>query len=315
MSAFQKLGILPKTIEKHRMRWSTAQEQTSSTFGFKWAKRTTYESKSVLDNSRKWLFERYCDSNPEKLTNWLDGGEKIILDAGCGSGFSALLFFGDHLKQHHYLGVDISNAVEIAKERFQEKGYCGDFLQTNLLDIPIPDKSIDLIFSEGVLHHTDNTQASIHYLATKLKTGGRFLFYIYAKKAAIREFTDDYIRNALKSMSNDEAWEALKSLTKLGVVLGKQNIDIDVPEDIPFLNIEKGKQNLQRFFYWNICKAFYHPEFSFEEMNHINFDWFRPLNCHRHSKEEILAYCQNAGLEIEHMNTQKAGFTIVSHKK
>ena len=47
---------------------------------------------------------------------------------------------------------------------------------------------MDLIFSEGVLHHTDSTERSIHYLAAKLKTGGRFLFYVYARKAVIRRW-------------------------------------------------------------------------------------------------------------------------------
>jgi SAM-dependent methyltransferase len=315
MSAFEKLGISPEAVAKHQRQWSAAQEQTSGTFGFKWAKRETYESKAVLNSAQKWLFERYCNNDRGKLKEWLDGGKKIILDAGCGSGFSALLFFGNYIKKHDYLGVDISGAIEIAKKRFEEKGYNGDFLQTSLLDLPIPDESVDLMFSEGVLHHTDDTNASINYLTTKLKRGGRFLFYVYAKKAIVREFTDDYIRKALVSMSNEEAWEALKSLTKLGITLGQLNIEVDIPEDIPFLEIKKGKQNLQRFFYWNICKAFYHPEYSFEEMNHVNFDWFRPLNCHRHTKDEVISYCQNAGLEIEHMNTQEAGITVVSRKK
>jgi SAM-dependent methyltransferase len=165
-------------------------------------------------------------------------------------------------------------------------------LRTNLLEIPIPDESVDLIFSEGVLHHTDSTEASLKCLAAKLKPGGRFLFYVYAKKAVLREFSDDHIREMIASMDDEEAWETLKPLTKLGIALGQIDAEIDVPEDIPFLRIKKGKQHLQRFFYWNICKLFYRPEYSLEEMNHINFDWFRPMNCHRHTKDEIVHFCE-----------------------
>ena len=315
MSALKRLGITPEKVLEHQKKYSVAQEQTRDAFGFKWSKRETYESEAVLENARKWLFERYCDHNPEKLKDWLSGRGKIILDAGCGSGFSALLFFGDYLKKHDYLGVDISDAIEVARERFSEKGYNGDFLKTSLLDLPIPDESIDLIFSEGVLHHTDDVQKSIHYLAKKLRKGGYFLFYVYAKKAVVREFTDDYIRSELATMSDEDAWEALKPLTKLGIALGKLDIEIDIPEDIPFLDIKKGRQNLQRFFYWNICKAFYNSDYGLEEMNHINFDWFRPLNCNRHTKEEVVSYCTEAGLIIENMNSQKAGYTVVSQKK
>ena len=49
-------------------------------------------------------------------------------------------------------------------------------------------------------------------------------------------------------------------------------------------------------------------------MNHINFDWFKPLNCHRHTPEEIYAYCEESKLNIEHMNIQEAGITVVARK-
>src|SRR5215217_1703643 len=312
MSAMERLQIRPSHSDQT---YSEAQQQTKDTFGFKWAKRATYESEAMMEAAKKWLFERYCDGDSQRLTDWLSGGRKIILDAGCGSGFSALLFFGDHLKSHDYLGVDISDAVEVARTRFRELGYPGDFLKASLTDLPIDDETLDVIFSEGVLHHTDDTGESIEYLSTKLKTGGRFMFYVYAKKAVIREFTDDYVRERLAPMSDEEAWEALKPLTKLGQALGELNVEIEVPEDIPFLGITRGKMDLECFFYWNFCKAYYRPEYNLEEMNHINFDWFRPLNCHRHTPEEVTNYCDRAGLEIEHTNLQKAGITVVARKR
>jgi arsenite methyltransferase len=311
MSASEKLNLKGLGSEvKHPS--SERQNQTKDTYSFKWGKRDTYESDVVKSRHKAWLFEKYCDSDPDRLRKWLSGERKIILDVGCGSGFSSLLFFGDYLKHHDYLGIDISDAVNVGKKRFQEAGCPGDFLQMDLIDLPIPDESIDIIFSEGVLHHTDSTEKSLKSLAKKLKLGGRFLFYVYRKKAVIREFTDDYIRDYLKDIPDEEAWKALEPLTKLGITLGKLNIELEVAEEIPFLGIHKGKMDIQRFFYWNICKQFYHPEFSFEEMNHVNFDWFRPLNCHRHTQEEIKNWCGEAGLKIEHINLQEAGITVVA---
>lgn len=313
MSALKRLGLDLSCLAQNQI-LGTAQGQTSKAFGFKWSKRDTYESAAVQSTSRQWLLERYCDNDPARLRAWLAGERKIILDAGCGAGYSALLFFGDHLKDHDYLGVDISEAVEVAKTRFSEAGYPGDFLRMNLLDLPLPHQSIDLIFAEGVLHHTDSTEKAIKSLSRLLKAGGRFLFYVYAKKAVIREFTDDHIRQALQSLSDEEAWRALEPLTKLGIALGRLGLEIEVPEDIPFLGIRHGKIDLQRFFYWNICKMFYHPEFSFDELNHVNFDWFRPLNCHRQTPEEVVRWCNEAGLKIEHINIQEAGISIVAIK-
>jgi arsenite methyltransferase len=314
MSALEKLGVKILALQTKRT-YSKTQLQTKDVFAFKWSKRDTYESEAIKRNARRWLFERYCENKPSRLKNWLSGSRKIILDAGCGSGYSALCFFGNHLKKHDYLGVDISSAVEVGKQRFAESGLPGDFLQANLLEIPIPDKSVDMIFSEGVLHHTDSTKQSLTALVKKLKKGGRFLFYVYAQKAVIREFSDDHIRVQLRPMTDEEAWRALEPLTKLGIALGKLNVDITVPDDIPYLGIKKGKINLQRFFYWNICKMYYRPEYTLDEMNHINFDWFRPLNCHRHTPEEIECYCKEAKLTIEYMNIQEAGITVVAVKR
>jgi arsenite methyltransferase len=165
-----------------------------------------------------------------------------------------------------------------------------------------------------VLHHTDSTEQSLKFLARKLRKGGRFLFYVYAKKAVIREFTDDHIRNYLQKHSDEEAWKALEPLTKLGIEIGKLQVKLEVPEDIPYLGIKKGEIDLQRFFYWNICKMYYRPEFSFEEMNHVNFDWFRPLNCHRHTPEEVRLWLNESGMEIEHLDVQESGITAVAVK-
>ena len=309
--ALERLGISP---EAAGAAVSTEQEQTREAFGFKWQKRDTYESPAVREAARAWLLERYCGGDPAVLDGWLEGGRKVILDAGCGAAYSALLFFADRLRDHSYLGIDISSATEVARERFAEAGYPGDFLQAGIFEAPVPDGSVDLIFSEGVLHHTDSTERALKHLATKLAPGGRFLFYVYAKKAVIREFTDDHIRERLRPLSDEEAWAALEPLTKLGVALGELGVTLDVPEDIPYLGIPKGPIDLQRFFYWNVCKLFYRPEYTLDEMNHINFDWFRPLNCHRQTPEEVRRWCEEAGLEVERMDVQEAGITVIARR-
>jgi arsenite methyltransferase len=311
MSAIIKLKI---DALNPNLKISEFQKQTDEAFGFKWAKRDTYESEASKANMRQWLVQRYCDGNHEMIDTWLSGGEKIILDAGCGAGFSALLFFGEILRQHYYLGVDISSAVEIARVRFQESDIPGDFLRGDISNLEIPNESVDIIFSEGVLHHTDSTFLTLRHLANKLVRGGRFLFYVYCKKAPIREFTDDAVREALKLLSDEEAWEALKPLTKLGIALGRLAATIELEDSIPFLGIKAGKFDLQRFFYWNVCKSYYRPELSFDEMHHINFDWFRPLNCHRHTPQEIQAWCVDSGLLIERMDVQEAGITVVARR-
>lgn len=295
---------------------SENQRQTKDTFGFKWKKRDTYESDAVQQEWRRWLFDKYFDGDTTRLTKMLavNGGRKKILDAGCGSGGSGLLLFGSTLLEHDYLGVDISEAVNVAKERFREKNISARFEQCDLISIPAHYGEFDIIFSEGVLHHTDSVEKSITQLAARLRPGGKFLFYVYIKKAPIREYTDDLVREALAPMSDEDAWRALEPLTKLGKALGDMNIEIEIEEDIPYLGIVRGRYNLQRLFYYKICKAFYRSDYSLDEMNHINFDWFRPTNCFRHTPEEISDYCVKAGLEVERLKIEESGITVIATK-
>lgn len=257
---------------------------------------------------------KYFDGKKSQVVSFLGSKSKRILDAGCGSGGSALALFGSLLKDHKYFGLDISKAVTICQQRFTERGIPGKFFRCSLEKIPISMGDFDIIFSEGVLHHTDSVKKAIASLAKRLRKGGQFLFYVYAKKAPIREFTDDLIRNAIAKMSHQEAWDALLPLTELGRLLGESKIKVKINKGIPFLGISKGNINLQRLFYYKICKAYYHPDFTINEMNHVNFDWFRPKNCFRHTPEEIRIFCNKAGLKITRLHIEDSGITVIAKK-
>lgn len=310
MSALQRLGLDPKALSQQAR--STAQAQTEEAFGFKWEKRATYESPAFQSTTRAWLLKRYCGGDERMVESWLGGGGRLILDAGCGAGNPALLLFGEYLKSNDYLGVDISSAIDVARRRFADAGYPGDFLRADLMHLPIPDASVDLVLSEGVLHHTDDTEAALAAVVRKVKAGGRVMFYVYAKKAPLREFADDHVRAQIRNMSDTEAWDALLPLTRFGIALGRLGATVDVTEDVPQLGIKKGQYDLQRLIYWHFCKLYYRPEFTESEINHINFDWYRPLNCHRHTPEEVQAWCQRLGLTIERRDVQESGITVVA---
>jgi len=293
---------------------SEAQGQTEKAFGFKWHQRETFERDGLLANVRAWLIERYGDVTK---AGWMKeyGDNPLILDAGCGAAMSGLELFGALLENARYLGADISAAVDVAATRCAERGISAGFLQADLSQLPLSPSSVDVIFSEGVLHHTDSTEQAFYTLAELLKPGGRFLFYVYRKKGPVREFTDDHIRDQLQDMSPEEAWEAVMPLTRLGKLLGDLNVEIDVTEPIDLLKIPAGKINLQRFFYWHIFKAFYRPDMTLDEMNHINFDWYAPRNAHRHTIEEVHGWCARAGFTIERERVEEAGITIIAKKK
>jgi SAM-dependent methyltransferase len=289
-----------------------SQLQTRDAFSFIWSGTDRFRQNS-FKLLADWFKAHYGDVADAAW--WRDYGPRpLLLDAGCGIGHSAFGLFEGRLRQVRYLGVDVSTAVEAARERFAQEGVDAAFLQASLMDLPIPDASVDVVYAQGVLHHTDSTEAALHALARKLKPGGRILFYVYRRKGPIREFTDDCVRGKLQGMSPEQAWAAMLPLTKLGKLLGDMKIEIKVPEPIALLEIPAGKMDLQRFFYWHVLKAFHHPDLSLDELNHINLDWHAPANAHRQTPEQVRAWCQAAGLTIEREHLQESGITVIACK-
>jgi SAM-dependent methyltransferase len=305
--------VLRNGILRNQLLLSATQSQTEETFGFKWKNLNSFDSEASLARMRSWLIERYGDISSAA---WLSehGENPILLDAGCGAGMSTLELLGPIIPRVRYLGIDVSAAIDVAADRFAERKLQGSFMQADISKPPLPSNSLDLIFSEGVLHHTDSTKESLLSLARLLKKGGRFLFYVYHRKGPLREFTDDHIRNQLQSMPPQQAWEAIEPLTKLGIKLGKLDVEVDITQSIDLLGIPAGRTSVQRLFYWHIAKAFYDPNLSFEEMNHINFDWYAPANASRHTPLEIQEWCKEGGLSIEQEVVENSGITIIAKK-
>lgn len=305
--------VMRQGIPRAEALLSETQAQTRDTFEYIWSGTERFQSKAGLDFLSNWYKENYGDVvNAEWWKQY--GHMPLLLDVGCGAGLSALGLFEHRLKSVHYLGVDVSNAVEAASQRFAQRGIEAAFLQVSLMNLPLPDSSVDVVYAQGVLHHTDSTEAAIHAVARKLKSKGRVLFYVYRRKGPVREFTDDYIRTKLRTLPPEQAWVAMMPLTKLGKLLGDLDVEIDVPESIELLDIPAGKIKLQRFFYWHLFKAFYHSDMTLDELNHINLDWYAPINAHRQTSQQVRAWCDAAGLVIEREHLQDSGISIIARK-
>lgn len=307
-TAVMRAGVL-RLLGDHE----ALQDQTREMFGFKWGKRDTYASPEVRTAQIAWLSSRYSGKT---ILEHLGptGHTPTVLDAGCGSGFTASCIFDGDWRKISYVGADISSAVDIARETISPMAGEARFVQADLTKLPFQPESFDVVLSEGVLHHTPSTMSALFSIAPLVRPGGILAIYVYNKKGAVREFTDDLFRDLVRDMPPEQAWEAMKPITSLGIELGKLNATVDVQHDIPVLGIKAGKIDVQRLFYWSVLKAYYRPEFSFDEMNHINFDWYTPQYAHRQTPDEVSAWVAEAGLVVEHMKTEEAGITVVARR-
>ena len=291
------------------------QAETRDSFGFKWAKQDTYDSKPSRDRMARWLLERYGFASTEAWAAHFEGFGRI-LDVGCGSGLSSgtWLISPGWTGKAMWTGVDVSTAVDVAQSRLGGLPNT-HFVQADALDLPFADGTFGAVFSEGVLHHTPSTRAALLSAARVLRSGGELAFYVYRKKGPAREFTDDYVRDALRGLSDEDAWEVMRGFTRLAQALTAVKATVDVPEAVPLLGIPAGPQDVQRFIYWHFAKLYWSDEMSFEENVHVNFDWYRPVYAHRQTAGEVRDWCEEAGVDVSRFNEQESGFTVTARKR
>jgi ubiquinone/menaquinone biosynthesis C-methylase UbiE len=288
------------------------QSQTNYAFSEKWG---TY--KQQLDDQEtwklaqfQWYLQLYGFANEQDLSLFV-GGKKVILDAGCGLGYKAA-WFAQMNRNAVVVAMDYSESIFLAYER-----YCHEpnliFVKGDIAETPFHDGVFDLISCDQVLHHTENPPKTLNEFKRLMVKGGVLNTYVYSKKGLPRELLDDHFRNYSKTLTNEQIWALSEQLTQLGKTLTELKITIDIP-DIPVLNIKGGKQDLQRFIYWNFIKCFWNQEHGCESSVAVNFDWYSPSNAFRYTREEFIEMLENAGFEAEYLHSEEACHTGRFHK-
>jgi len=186
-------------------------------------------------------------------------------------------------------------------------------VQGDIRNLPLTG-TFDLILADGVLHHTADTRTSFLGLAGKLNMGGDFLFYVYKKKAPVREFSDDWLREHTTLMNPEQCFEFCQSLTELGRQLRNAKVTLHFDKPIPLLGIREGDIDLQRWVYWHILKCFWDD--GGNELASIveNFDWYHPPIAYRHDLDEVRGWLEEAGLETVQLVEADSGISAWAHR-
>lgn len=131
-----------------------------------------------------WLYQwsRLHDDSERLFRDWIhpnrleDLRGLSVLDAGCGGG--------EHLRlvarhAHEVVGVDLECA-SLAAER------CRDLpnVTTDEADVVRMDlgRRFDVVYSVGVLHHTEDPRAAFLNLARHVEPGGRLIVWVYSRE-------------------------------------------------------------------------------------------------------------------------------------
>ncbi|MEK6797664.1 MAG: class I SAM-dependent methyltransferase [Planctomycetota bacterium] len=284
------------------------ESQTVESFRQKWATHDYYREHTHRFYT-DWYLQRYGFLDLAGLRAAMQG-VRFALDAGTGAGRDAINLADS--SDAVVFAVDTAwDALSNCRRRGQSERV--EFLHADIHALPFPDGFLDFVNCDQVIHHTPDPRMAFEALSRKLRRGGDICCYVYRKKAAVREFTDDYVRDKIRALPVKEALKVCEPITKLGRSLASLKITVDVEEDIPLLGIKKGPIDLQRFFHWNVLKCFWNDEFDFFTNNVVNFDWYHPENCHRFEPSEFRAWFAQ-GWEIQAWDVQEAGISCRARK-
>tara|TARA_R110001592_G_scaffold175466_1_gene414596 strand:- start:17451 stop:18467 length:1017 start_codon:yes stop_codon:yes gene_type:complete len=284
---------------------STEQSQTSAVYEYMWEQTQEDWCEEAIQHNLNTQIREY-PSIQEHIASLPE--KSIVLDLGCGSGFSAYALFREQLANLNYYGVEISDGIFHARKWMDAHNNKGHYLKGDIAELPFLDNQADIILCTGVLQHTDSVDKSIASLARILKPKGTGFVNCYKKPAPIRAFSDKFINSHVKDLPIEEIKSQLDSLTQFGMSLGQNKAEIDVPADIEILGIPKGSYPLQQFFFDYVFKAYFHEHLNENQLGFMNYDWYSPKNCHQLSEDEFSELLVKHKLKIE--KTKETGTFI-----
>lgn len=292
--------------------------QVGRSFGTKW-KQKTFETWGQNNAEIKILREQFFAmlgvKNQKELNNLFKSGMNC-LDAGCGVGWCEYLF--NINKKVNRFAIDLSLSVEVASQLTKNIPNIS-VGQADLLHLPFKKKTFDIIFSDGVLHHTGNAKKAFDNLSACLKPGGLLGIYIYCKKPFIRELADEEVRKLTTEMTFEQCLQFSEQITKLGKSFQAFKQPLIIKSDIPLLGIKKGKYNLQKFIYDHFVKCFYNKNIDSKDSDLINLDWYHPKYASHHSKKELESWFNDndfSGVKfIQPKGWEYSGYFISGRKR
>ncbi len=163
-----------------------------------------HAGKRELEKYLKWALPAFG----EKELSFFSG--KKILDAGCGTGefATALALQGAKVK-----GIDLSNASVAKARAFAGKMHAKnvEFDRADLFEFS-PTERFDIVFSLGVLHHTESAKKSFEKIVSFCRPGGFACVGLYNKFGRMRHRLKRVLLKAIAGNNVEKRMELAKKL-------------------------------------------------------------------------------------------------------
>jgi len=208
----------------------------------------------------------------------LDG--KLVLDAGCGMG--RYLRIAAQGPQRRVIGMDLSRAVHAARELTALLPGVS-LVRGDLLRLPFPTESFEVIYSLGVLDHTPDPRAAFLGLARLLKPGGRLVVWVYEKERPAIE----WMMNLQRAVSTRLPVSVVEGLCRLMTPVGGLKRRL-------FASPHWIVQRIGVALHLLTIGVSMHPDPEVRVCDTL--DWYAPRFLSRHTHDEVAAWFHEAGL-------------------
>lgn len=165
---------LSKINDKYSNKLSFGRSSLNWSFSSEWESFFEEDMKKTWNWTVKDRFEQFFQ---ETETVESEIKDKIILDAGCGNG---TLTERLSLSGGTTIGFDLSESVMFAEKNRKSKNLL--YVRGDLQKLPFKDEFIDIMVSNGVIHHTPNTRNTFNSIARTIKPMGKLYIWLYSQK-------------------------------------------------------------------------------------------------------------------------------------
>jgi len=144
-------------------------EATRKSFSFEWSLLKGGETKIWHSDLTQFRNELFIELDE---TGSLDG--RLAVDIGCGHGYSSHFMAEAGAT---VIGIDMSFSIEAAYGQLRNENV--HFVQADLQFPPLMHRQFDIVYSSGVIHHTNSTELSFGIIQELVKPDGKLCIWLY----------------------------------------------------------------------------------------------------------------------------------------